>query len=428
MKRKNKSLYKLLLIAFIILTLVLSLVSLKQIFTKKSGVLLNRSELTMVKSFFTQKGIFDGSSLELIEIQGNKNILNLKFTHPSLSGHYYTYYALYDTKKNKLINTLEYKKDSINLLSNQYIGQIDDNVFLTINNKGVLYSLNFTTSTDYEVRMLAELNISKNDIQDIMAVENKLYILTRDYLNEFNERTLSSGKVYTITFDKKYKKANISKIELEEDTVPVKFILNGERNVGYITIDTLDVPIEYCNTYSTLLDKDYLSKTASRNNNYRLLKLDSYKITFFDGSVINIDDSHYSIEKTTFITKTNKDYKFKTGAIFGIPIFIDSKDNKLILTEDYLHNSISYHNPPKESLIYSITDNEIDYGKYNMNFISFSSSLNDKYIGYIYTDIGTIAILKDGSYKRITVKGTAFVDKKTVIFENNGSIGFAKTV
>lgn len=426
--KQNKSLYKVLLIIFISLTLILSFISLRQLFVKKSGILINRNELSMVKNFFTQKGVFDGSNLELTQIQGNKDVLNLKFNHPSLSGHYYTYYALYNTNKNELITSVEYDNISINTLYSQYIGQVSDNVFLVIDNKGVLYALKFTTSKDYEIYMLSELNISKNDIQDIMAVNNNLYILTREYLNNFNEKTLSSGVVYKISFDKKYKNADISKIELEEDTIPVKFILNSEKSVGYVSIDTLDVPVEYGNTYSTSLDKDYLRKIASRNNNYRLLKLDSYKITFLDNSTINIDNTYYSTENTSFDKKVDKDHNIKTGSIFGVPIFIDSKNNKTILIEEYLHNSISYHTPSKKCPIYSITDNEVDYGTYDTNFISFSPSLNDNYIGYIYTDIGTIGILKDGSYKRITVKGTAFINKKTIIFESNDLICFAKTV
>lgn len=426
--KRNKSLYKILLIIFISLTFILATVSLKQTFVKKSGILINTKELAMIKNFFTQTGSFDGSNLKLTQIEGDKDVLNLKFTHPSLSGHYYTHYALYNVQKHNLITVAEHEDISINMITSQYIGQANKDVFLTIDSNGTLYSLKFTSSKDYEIHRLADLNIAKNDIQDIMFSENNLYILTRDYLNNFNEKTLSSGVVYKISFDKKYKNADVSKIELEEDTIPVKFVLNSEKNVGYISIDTLEVPVEYGNTYSTSLDKDYLRKIASRDNNYRLLKLDSYKITFLDGSTMDIDNTHYSSETTSFTKKVNKDYNIETGSIFGVPIFIDSINNKTIMIEEYLHNSISYYNPSRKCLIYSITDGEVDYGTYDTNFVSFSPSFNDKYIGYIYTEIGTIGILKDGSYERITFKGVAFVNKKTIIFENNDSICFAKTV
>lgn len=425
---QNKSLYKLFFIIFVGFILVFSFISLKHNLVKSSGILVNKNELKMIKNFFTQKGIFDGSNLEVTQIQGDKDILNLKFNHPSLSGHYYTYYALYNTRSNKLFTTLEEDDISINMMNTQYIGQISDDVFLIIDNSGVLYSITFKTPNDYKIRKLSELNIAKNDIQDIMALEDNLYILTREFVNDFNEKTLSSGAAYKISFDRKYKKATVSKTDLEEDTIPVKFILNSEKNVGYTSIDTIDVPIEYGNTYSTSADKDYLTKTASRNNNYRLFNLSKYNINFFDNSVKNIDDSYYSVEQTSFVLKANKDLNIQTGAIFGVPVYIDSKNDRLIAIEEYLHNSISYRNPSKDCLLYSITDNKVDYGTYNTNFISFSPSIDKNYVGYIYTDIGTIGILPDGSYKRITVKGVACTNKKIIIFENNDAICFAKTV
>lgn len=425
---KNKHLYKYLLIMFLSTVVISSVVLLKNIFVEDSGLLVSSKELESIKNSFTQEGILNGSSLELSEIQGNKKILNLKFNHPSLNGHYYTYYALYDTKNNNLITSLELDKKSINIKTAQFIGQLNNNVFAIIDSEGILYSLTFTTSKEYKIYELAKLNISKNDIQDIITVDNNLYILSRDYINNFNEKTLSSGMVYKIEFDKKYKDAVINNIELEEDTIPVKFVLNSNKSVGYITIDTLDIPVEYGKNYSTTDDNDYLNKIASRNNQYRLFKVDSYKITFFDKSNIEINVGEYFVEKTSLSTKVSKDYNIKTGSIFGVPIFIDSINNKNILIEDYLHNVINYHNSPNNCLIYSLNNNEIDYGKYNANFLRIVPSLDKNYIAFIYTDIGTVGILKDGSYNRITNKGIATLNKKTIIFEINNSICFAKTV
>lgn len=425
---KNKHIYKYLFILFLITIVTLSFILLKNIFVKDSGLLVSSKELDIIKNSFTQEGILNGSSLELSEIQGNKKFLNLKFKHPSLNGHYYTYYALYDTKKDNLITNLEFNKNSINIKTAQFIGQLNNNVFAIIDNNGILYSLKFVTSKEYKINELAKLNISKNDIQDIMLVDNNLYILTREYTNNFNEKTLSSGIAYKIEFDKKYKNVTINNVELEEDTIPVKLIFNNNKSVGYITIDTLDIPVEYGKTYSTNDDHDYLNKIASRNNKYRLFKADSYKVTFFDNSNLEIKDDEYFVEKTSFSTKVNKDYNVQTGSVFGVPIFIDSTKNKVILIEDYLHNVINYHSAPKDCLIYSLNNNDVDYGKYNANFLGIVPSFHKNYVGFIYTDIGTIGISKDGSYTRLTNKGIATLNKKTIIYEINNSICFAKTV
>lgn len=420
----------------LLITIVLLLMSsyifieFKSIFIKKSGILISEKNLNLIENNIASINNTSKDDISIYSLFGNKRFIGLTFLNSNKQGFSSANFALFDVNKKKQIINLEYNNTSINLTNMIYAGHIGDNSFVIIDNNSNVYVVDFQSYKSYTINLLGKVDILKEDIKDIILSNNTLYILSRDFKNEYNERPFNNAIITKINIKNNLKKSTIEKISLDKNLIPVRLVIDSNKNIACVAINSVDVEAKYVETYSTHEDSIYLSMLPSEGNTYKFFDKDTYRLIYLDNREENINPLHITSYQTPFLNKIINNYSFNSEVISGVPIYIDSINGNILYSSEEVYKAIHFNPNTSKNLIYKVTDNEEDkdYGVYEMSFLNFVSTNDSDVIGYLNTNLGTVIINKDGSYDRLTFKDIGFKHKKTTIYHSNNKIVYAKTV
>ena len=427
---KKKNFFILLITIVLLLTSSYIFIEFKSIFIKNSGILISETNLNLIKNNVASINNTSKENISIYNLFGNKRFIGLTLLNSNKKGFSSANFAIFDVNKKKQITYLEDNDNYINLTNMIYAGHIDNNSFVIIDNNSNVYVVDFESYKSYTINLLGKADVSKDDIKDIIISNNTVYILSRDFKNEYNETPFNNAIITKINSSNNEKKSNIEKISSEEYLIPVRLVIDSDKNVACVTINTVSVDAKYVETYSTYEDSVYLNMLPSENNSYKFFDKDTYKIIYLDNGEEMINPLHITSYQTPFLNKIISNYSFNSEIINGVPIYIDSINNNILYSSEEVYKAIHFNNPTSKNLIYKVNDSEEDkdYGVYEMSFLSFVSTNDRDVIGYLNTNLGTVIINKDGSYSRLTLKDIGFKYKKSTIYHSDNKIVYAKTV
>ena len=391
------------------------------IFDPSSGVLLKSKDINSIKHSITSESS-DANNLSLVSVQGNEKFTLLSFKDVRYSGNKNTFYVIYDNKNNKLITNVESNNNFVSIIDASIVQHVKDNLFVIVDSIGDIYSIDFS-SDKVKLNLIGTSDITKDTIFKSIYSEDTLYVITRQYLSKYNEMTLNDNTVHIIEFNKKYSKAIVNPIFYDNSFI-YSFVLNNKGDIGIVGSSYIELDGEEVNLYKLPGDNEYLSQSATENNNYKLIDSSTIWMQFFnDSTKINLTEPtlnlSYLLISHTLETKFGVDISVPQN----IPLVIG--DNYSIYST-YKYNTILYDpailpsasvlkfegNEPLESDV-SIRS---DIFKYNYK----------NYIAFFNSNEGLIGVNKDGSMEIITNSLISYLNKNVILYMKNGNLYFKK--
>lgn len=424
---KNTKFYKAICIGIIILAVVLSLINIIKIVAPSSGILLSTTELNKIKDTINSYSE-DYNSFKFHSVKGNKRYLAVTFASTTYENEYKKISILYDTKKNKVITSLEEDYITINLLDTTLIEYVNDNIFLVLDSFGNLYRVN-TQSENFKIKLISETGINNNSFFKYFYKDNSLYIITRDKLSKYNEKTLSNNVVLEIKFkNNNFKKADFITYKFNESDFLYSFVLDEKGNVGVLGSDIIEVLGETANSLILPTDESYLKEVPSSNKYYKFIDTSSIWVRFFnDDSTIQIKEDLLNLKYRAIHSLVNKKLDINISSPSNIPI---------ILGKDFtLFSEFNYEDFLQDASFVTVTDLIKVYSESGEEKESISTIRSDlhwfnykpkKYIGFIPSKDKILGIKKDGSIDEVLDFSFAYIYDKTAIYLDNNTIKFKK--
>lgn len=424
--KKTKN-YKYAIIAISSLLVIFSFLNLIRMFVSFSGVLVNSSELNSIKSTVASY-VKDFNSFKIYSLEGNKRYLSITFASADYSQGYQTVSMIYDTKKNKVIKSVEIDENVIDLLNCSFIKYVGDNTFLVLDSFGKLYNLN-TETKDFKAKLIMETGINKENLFKYFYKDKSLYIISRETLSKYNERTLSGNNILELKFkNKKFKKADTVTYKFNDSDFIYNFVLDGSGNIGVVGSSSKDVLGETVNALLLPSDETYLKQTPSFNKSYKFIDTSTIWVRFLhDDSIVNIKEDDLNLEYRPIHSLVNKKLDINISSPSNIPMYIT--DDFILYSgfkyEDML-NSASFYPTTDVTKVYrasGVEKESVSSIRSNMYWLNYKTN---KYIAFFPTSDGISGIKKNGSLETVLKSTVGFIYNKTAIFLEDNNIKFKR--
>lgn len=426
--QKNK-LYKFLFIFAVAGMFILSFINLAKLFNPSHGVLVSKKEINNIKnsiSAYTE----DYNSLKIASIEGNKRYLSITFVNTNYSNGPKTLNALYDTRNNNVINSLECDGKVINIIDSSFVKYVEDNTFIILDSFGSLYNIH-TTSDKIKSKLITQTNIRKENLFRYIHKDKSFFLISRDTLSKYNEKILSNNKVLEIKFkNNNYKKAELINYDVDESDFVYSFVLNNNGDIGIIGSGGVEVAGDVANSLLLPSDESYLSKVPSLNKNYNFIDTSSLWVRFLkDNNKVSINESDLKIDYRSIHSLINKKLNLNISSPSNVPIFIT---DEFILYSGFTYEDLLYNSPlfpvSNVSKIYKNTDmgSEVEIVSSIRNNLSWFNYKPNKYIGFFPTEDGISGIRKNGSVEKVLDFTTGSVYKNLSVFLEDDTIKFKK--
>lgn len=164
------------------------------VFNIKVGEIISYKQMESIKNSIAS-GSNKSEYLNLESIQGNSKYIALNYKDVRYNGKENTFNVLYDVKNSNILKNIQYKDMFINIQDAIVIQHIKDDVFIIISSSGDIYNVNLSNG---KIIFLDKLDISKKSYFKSLYSNNSLFIITRDYYSNYNEKLLNNCLVYEI--------------------------------------------------------------------------------------------------------------------------------------------------------------------------------------------------------------------------------------
>lgn len=424
---KKTNLYKFLFIVIISVMFILSILNLVKLFAPTQGILVSKTELNKIKSSIDSYSN-DYKSLKVTSIEGNKRYVLITFVSTNYSNGYKTLNVLYDTKKNNIIKSVDFNDNTINLLDAGFVKYVRDNTFLVLDSFGNLYNLN-ADSNKIKTKLVLETGISKDNLFKYFYKDKSIYMISRDTLSKYNEKTLSNNKILEVKFkNNNFKKADTVTYNFNESDFIYSFVLDSEGNVGVVGSGVKDVLGETANSLLLPSDEEYLSNVPSSNKNYKFIDTSSVWVRFLnDDSIVNIKEEDLNLEYRAIHSLVNKKLDINISSPSNIPILIS---DGFTLFSEFKYEDLLYNTPffPVCNAVKVYGDSEtekesISSIRSNIYWLNYKTN---KYIAFFPSKDGIVGIKKNGTIDNVLNFTIGFAYKNLSIFLEDNTIKFKK--
>lgn len=390
------------------------------VFNIKVGEIISYKQMESIKNSIAS-GSNKSEYINLESIQGNSKYIALNYKDVRYNGKENTFNVLYDVKNSNILKNIQYKDMFINIQDAIVIQHIKDDVFIIISSSGDIYNVNLSNG---KIIFLDKLDISKKSYFKSLYSNNSLFIITRDYYSNYNEKLLNNCLVYEIEFQNtKHTKAIINKYEFEDKAV-FSFATNLSGDIGVVYSSYINVPGEEVAKNKLTLDDNYLNTLPTENENYKFISSSDIKVRFLkSGSEYPLSSSVINNEYINIHHNINKNLNLNVSSPSNIPFVVD--DNIILCFdskyEDVLFDLGVY---PTSSVLIT-KDSSLEAS----SFVSRSELLlynYKKYIAFISTNDGLVGIDKDGNLNVISKFKIVYPHKQYMLYVNNGAIYISK--
>lgn len=395
-------------------------------FNPRHGELISSKNISQIRNSLSNT-VEDLEFLSLSSIEGNKEFLALTFKDTRYSGEEFTYNAFFDVKNKKVIPYISYKDLFVNFTDACLIKYIDKDIFLVLGADGTLYTIQ-TKNGNFKVYNITSLDVSKNNIFKYLYTNNSLYIITRDTISKFNEKTLANNKVYQITFKSgRYKKATVIDYTFNSEDFIYSFVLDGNGNVGVLGSSSILLPSEEVNKYKLPADDIYLQALPSENKNYKFIDQSQVWVRFLhDDSLVQIPEEVLSNSYLTIHNFINKALDKNVSILSNIPLVIT---NDFMLYSSHNYEDFLYGLPilPSSNLIKLSTEANIEDSTIISTIRSDIKCYDyKKYLCFISSNDGLVGIDKFGNPHNIVKSNIVFPYKNLILYFDGESVRYIK--
>lgn len=391
------------------------------IFDPSSGVLLKSKDLNAIKYAITSKSS-DADNLSLVSVQGNQKYILLSFKDVRYSGKKNTFYVIYDTKNDNIIKNVESNNNFVSIIDASIVQHIKDDLFIAIDSIGNIYSIDFS-SNKINLDLIGNSDITRDTIFKTLYSDDTLYVITRQYLSKYNEMTLNENTVHIIEFNKKYSKATVNSIPYDNSFI-YSFVVNNTGDVGIVGSSYIELNGEEVNLYKLPDDYEYLSQSATENNNYKLIDSSKIWVQFFnDSNKINLTELTLNLSYLPISHTLETKFGVDISMAQNIPLVIGD-DYSIYST--YKYNTILYDPAilPSASVL-KFNGNEALESDVSIRSDIFKYNYKD-YIAFFNSNEGLIGVSKDGNMKIITDSLISYLNKNIMLYMQNGNLYFKK--
>lgn len=419
MKYKQVLFYITLVIGFLI-GLFYIITGITGLFNIKVGEIISYKQMVSIKNSISS-GSNKSDYLNLESIQGNSKYIALNYTDIRYEGKENTFNVLYDVKNSKVLKNIQYKDIFINVQDAIVVKHIKDDVFIIVSSSGEIYNVNLSNG---KIIFVDKLDISKKTYFKSIYSNNSLFIITRDYYSDYNEKLLNNSIVYEIEFQNtKHTKAIINSYDFSDKPV-FSFVTNLSGDVGVVYSSYINVSGEEVDNNKLTLDDNYLNTLPTENGEYKFINSSNIKIKFLkSGSEYPLSSEFINNEYTNIHHNLNKNLNVNVSSPSNIPFVFDDNvtlyfDSKY---EDVLFDLAVY---PTSSVLIT-KDSSLE----TSSFSSRSELLlydYKKYIAFISTNDGLVGIDKKGNLKIVSKSKITYPHKKYMLYINNGAVYISK--
>lgn len=419
MKHKQVLFYIAIIIGFIVGVFYL-ITGLTGLFNVKFHELISYKQMESIKTTVAS-GLNKSEYLTLDSIQGSSDYIALTYKDVRYSGKENIFNILYDVQNSTTLTNIQYKDININIYDSISVTHIKDNVFIIISSSGNIYNVNLSNG---KIILIDKLDISKKTYFKSIYSNNSLFIITRHYYSNYNEKLLNNSLVYEIEFqNSKYTKAAIKTYDFS-DKVVFSFVTNLFGDIGVTYSSYIHVSGEEVANNKLTLDDSYLNTLPTENQQYKFLSSSDIKVSFLkSGSEYPIPSQVINNEYINIHHNINKNLNIHVSSPSNIPFVFDNNisfyfDSKY---EDVLYDLGVY---PTSSILIS-TDSSLE----NSDFKARTELLlynYKKYVAFISTNDGLVAIDKHGNTNVISKYKIVYPHKKYMLYINNGAVNISK--
>lgn len=387
---------------------------------------INMHELVSYKQMdFIKTSVFSSSNtyeyLNLESIQGSADYVALTYKDVRYTGKENTYHVLYNIKHDKILDNITYKDIAINIQDSIAITHIEDDVFIIISSLGDIYNVNLSNG---KIILLDKLNISKKTYFKSLYRNNSLFIITRTYYSNYNEKLLSNNLVYEIEFQNStHTKAVINKYDFSNQAV-FSFVTNLSGDIGVTYAPYTYVSSEEVANNKLTLDDSYINTLPTENQQYKFISASDIKVKFLKtGSEYILPTNVINSEYVNIHHNINKNLNMNINSPSNIPFVYD---NNIAFYVDSKYEAVLYDlgvYPTSSILISKDSALEISSFKSRTELLLYNYQ---KYVAFISTNDGLLAIDKHGNANIISQFKIVYPHNKYMLYVNNGAINISK--
>lgn len=419
---KNINKFTSLITILSVIVFVYLVYTLLNIFDPRSGVLLKSKDLNSIKYSITSDISYATDNLSLTSVQGNEKFTLLSFKDTRYPGKKNTFYIIYDNANNNIIKNIESDDNFVSLIDASLVQHIKDNLFVVIDANGNIYSIDFS-SDNVNVKSIGSSTITRDTIFKSIYSDNILYVITRQYISNYNEMTLNENVVHTIELNKKYSEAIVNTVSYDNSFL-YSFVVNNTGNIGIIGSSYITVDGEEVNLYKLSDDEEYLNQSATENNNYKLIDSSTIWVKFFNNSnKIALDNStlEYIYLPISYVLERKLGVDISVAQ--NIPLVI-GEDYSIYST--YKYNTILYD----PAILPSASIFKFDGAETIKSDVSIRSDVfkyNYKnYIAFFNSNEGLIGVNLNGDMELITDSLISYFNENIMLYIKNGNLYFKK--
>lgn len=392
----------------------------KGLFNIKIGEVISYKQMELIKNNISS-GSNKSEYLNLESIQGNSDFIALNYRDVRYSGKENTFNVLYDVKNSKILKNIEYKDIFINIQDSISITHIKDNIFVIVSSSGDIYNVNLSNG---KIMFIDKIDISKKTYFKSLYSNNSLFIITRDYYSNYNEKLLNNSLVYEIEFQNaKHNKAIIHSYEFSDKAV-FSFVTNLNGDIGVAYSSYINVSGEEVIKNKLTLDDDYLNTLPTENEEYKFINSSDIKVRFLkSGSEYPISSDIINNEYINIHYNINKNLNLGVSSPSNIPFVLDDNialyfDSKY---EDVLFDLGTY--PTSSVLVAKESSLEESSLKSRSELLLYNYK---NYIAFISTNDGLVGIDKEGDLNIISKYKIVYPHKKYILYIDNGALHISK--
>ena len=409
-------------IAFIA-SLIFLVSSLLNIFNPKEKVLITEKSFNAIASSIGSE-TKSTEYLKLVSVEGNKEYVALTYKDIRYTGEKNTYNVIYDVRKNKIIKDIEHKDASVKILDSSIVKYVKDDLFLIVSSSGNVFTLD-TSKEDFKLNLIIDTEITKEAMFKYILVDRTLYVMTRDYNSNYNEKVLNNSNVYEIKFDnKKFSKAQVSTHEFSDEELIYSFVVDSNKDVGVVGSSYVSVPSEEVNKYKLPSDETYLKNLPSSDKNYKFI--DQTKIwikILHDGRIIEVPTSAIDLTESNIHHFIKSQLGLNLSVPSNIPMVLD---NSYILYSTYKYETVLYDPAIKPvASTFKVVDGvkEDDISTIRSELLMYN---HKDYIAFFNSNKGLVGVKPSGEVQVISESLLTFPFKNTLLYMDKGNLSYKR--